>query len=37
MEKLHNIKGIFFDLGATLLYTTTGSWMFSELDYSHFP
>ena len=37
MEKLHNIKGIFFDLGGTLLYPPSGSWMFSELAYRHFP
>lgn len=37
MEKLHNIKGIFFDLGGTLIYPPSGSWMFSELAYRYFP
>jgi len=37
MEKLHNIKGIFFDLGGTLLYPPSGSWMFSDLAYRYFP
>lgn len=31
MEKLHDIKGIFFDLGGTLLYPPSGSFMFSNL------
>lgn len=37
MEKLKNIKGIFFDLGGTLIYPPSGSWMFSELAYRYFP
>ena len=37
MEKLKNIRGIFFDLGGTLIYPPSGSWMFSELAYSYFP
>lgn len=37
MEKLNGIKGIFFDLGGTLLYPPSGSWMFSELAYRYFP
>lgn len=37
MEKLHDIKGIFFDLGGTLLYPPSGSWMFSNLAYQYFP
>lgn len=37
MEKLKNIKGIFFDLGGTLLYPPSGNWMFSNLAYRYFP
>lgn len=37
MDKLENIKGIFFDLGGTLLYPPSGSWSFSELAYQYFP
>lgn len=37
MEKLKNIKGIFFDLGGTLIYPPSGSWRFSELAYRYFP
>ena len=37
MEKLKNIKGIFFDLGGTLLYPPSGNWRFSELAYRYFP
>lgn len=37
MEKLHDIKGIFFDLGGTLIYPPSGSWMFSKLAYQYFP
>lgn len=37
MEKLHDIKGIFFDLGGTLIYPPSGSWMFSDLAYRYFP
>ncbi len=37
MEKLHDIRGIFFDLGGTLIYPPSGSWMFSELAYRYFP
>lgn len=37
MEKLKNIKGIFLDLGGTLLYPPSGSWMFSKLAYQYFP
>ena len=37
MEKLKHIKGIFFDLGGTLLYPPSGSWMFSDLAYRYFP
>ena len=36
MERLHNIKGIFFDLGGTLLYPPSGSFMFSELAKRYF-
>lgn len=37
MDKLHNIKGIFLDLGGTLMYPPSGSWLFSELAYQYFP
>lgn len=37
MEKLIHIKGIFLDLGGTLLYPPSGSWMFSNLAYRYFP
>lgn len=37
MEKLKNIKGIFLDLGGTLLYPPSGSWTFSALAYTYFP
>lgn len=37
MEKLENIKGIFFDLGYTLFFPPSGSWTFSELGYRYFP
>ncbi len=37
MEKLKNIRGIFFELGGTLIYPPSGSWMFSELAYRYFP
>lgn len=37
MDKLHNIKGIFLDLGGTLIYPPSGSWTFSELAYRYFP
>ncbi len=37
MEKLHDIRGIFFDLGGTLLYPPSGSFMFSELAKRYFP
>jgi len=37
MEKLRNIKGIFFDLGGTLLYPPSGNWLFSDLAYGYFP
>ena len=37
MEKLKHITGIFFDLGGTLLYPPSGSWMFSDLAYRYFP
>ena len=37
MEKLKNIKGIFFDLGGTLIYPPSGNWRFSELAYRYFP
>lgn len=36
MEKLKNIKGIFFDLGGTLLYPPSGSFMFSDLAKKYF-
>lgn len=37
MDKLHNIKGVFLDLGGTLIYPPSGSWTFSELAYRYFP
>lgn len=37
MEKLKNIKGIFLDLGGTLLYPPSGNWSFSNLAYQYFP
>lgn len=36
MNKLQNIKGIFLDLGGTLLYPPSGSFMFSELAKQYF-
>lgn len=36
MENLHDIKGIFFDLGGTLLYPPSGSFVFSELAKRYF-
>lgn len=37
MEKLKNIKGIFLDLGGTLLYPPSGSFMFSAFAKRYFP
>ncbi len=37
MKKLSTIKGIFFDLGGTLMYPPSGSWLFPELAYKYFP
>ncbi len=37
MEKPQNVKGIFLDLGGTLLYPPSGSFMFSELAKKFFP
>lgn len=37
MEKLHNIKGVFLDLGGTLIYPPSGHWRFSDLAYRFFP
>lgn len=37
MEKLHNIKGVFLDLGGTLIYPPSGHWNFSHLAYRFFP
>ena len=37
MQKLHNIRGIFFDLGGTLIYPPSGNWSFSDLAYRYFP
>lgn len=37
MEKLTHIKGVFLDLGGTLLYPPSGSWTFSDLAYRYFP
>ena len=36
MAKLRNIKGIFLDLGGTLLYPPSGSFMFSDLAKRYF-
>lgn len=37
MEKLKNIKGVFLDLGGTLLYPPSGNWNFSALARQYFP
>lgn len=37
MDKLKNVKGIFLDLGGTLLYPPSGSFMFSNLAKQYFP
>lgn len=37
MEKLKDIKGIFLDLGGTLIYPPSGDWRFSKLAYQYFP
>ena len=37
MKKLKDIKGIFLDLGGTLVYPPSGSWLFSRLAYKYFP
>lgn len=36
MEKLKNIRGVFFDLGGTLLYPPSGNWNFSALARRYF-
>ncbi len=36
MDKLENIKGIFLDLGGTLLYPPSGSFMFSDFAKRYF-
>ncbi len=36
MNKLQNVKGVFWDLGGTLLYPPSGSFMFSDLAKKYF-
>lgn len=37
MDKLKNIKGVFLDLGGTLLFPPSGNWMFSDFARKYFP
>ena len=37
MDKLKHVKGVFLDLGGTLLYPPSGNWNFSALARQYFP